>query len=102
VQFNSDTGTKAGKSGTRKGVPNKLTEQARKLIGQALQGQGEKMEASLSTLSETNPKAYLEIMVKLLALVTPPPAAESDTPSIKSFPGEVVFQVHKQEATETP
>lgn len=59
------------------------------------------MEASLCTLAETNPKAYLEIMVKLLALVTPPPAAESDSPSITAFPGEVVFQVHAPEASGT-
>jgi hypothetical protein len=86
VQFNPDTGTKAGKSGTRKGVPNKLTEQARKLIGQALQGQGEKMEASLSSLAETNPKAYLEIMVKFFGLRTPPPSAESDNTAMQSWP----------------
>ena len=96
MQYNPDIGTKAGKRGSCKGIPNKITEQARKLIGQALQGQGEKMEASLNTLAETNPKAYLEIMVKLLALVTPPPAAESDNTPAQTWPGEVIFQVHKQ------
>ena len=51
--------------GRPKGVPNKTTQIVKELFAEILEGEQENFKIALETLRLTNPKEYVQVMVKL-------------------------------------
>ena len=76
-------------NGRPKGTANKLTREARELIGQALKKGLESFEEDLSTL---DPKDRLNILAKFAAFVVPRPKPEDDSEPMEVVVPEIIWR----------
>ena len=66
--FDKETGAAAGKKSSRRGVPNVITSDVRKVLKGVIAAQIEELP---DLLNEMNPKERAELIIKLLPFVVP-------------------------------
>jgi len=55
----------------KKGIPNKTTADSKRVLVEILEGQSSNLEVALKEVFESDKRAYLHAMTKLLAFVLP-------------------------------
>lgn len=66
AKFNSESGAKHGKKTSRKGIPNKITQQFKDLLTETYQALEKDKERGLKKWAEKNPTDFYRICAKLV------------------------------------
>ena len=95
AKFTSESARLAGKKSSRKGIKDKTTEDVKRVIRLAVANELEALAETLELLRTTEPKAYLDALIKLLPYVVSRVPESSDDRTAVSWPTEVIFNVEK-------
>ena len=72
-------GESGNKNGRPKGVENKITQSAREVFLETLEGQSEHIAEAFEKVRKENPKAYLDLFAKYAQYFVPKKTENSDT-----------------------
>lgn len=95
AKFTSESARLAGMKSSRKGIKDKTTEDVKRVIRLAVANELEALAETLELLRTTEPKAYLDALIKLLPYVVSRVPESSNDRTAVSWPTEVVFNVEK-------
>lgn len=71
MPFTSETATKAGKSSSRKGVPNKTTTEIKEAYQKLVEDNLENMTQWLKEIGKDNPEKAFDILIKMSDFIVP-------------------------------
>lgn len=95
AKFTPETARLAGMKSSRKGIKDKTTEDVKRIIRLAVADELEALAETLELLRTTEPKAYLDALIKLLPYVVSRVPESSNDRTAVSWPTEVIFNVEK-------
>lgn len=95
AKFTPETARLAGMKSSRKGIKDKTTEDVKRVIRLAVANELEALAETLELLRTTEPKAYLDALIKLLPYVVSRVPESSNDRTAVSWPTEVIFNVEK-------
>ena len=95
AKFTSESARLAGMKSSRKGIKDKTTEDVKRVIRLAVANELEALAETLELLRTTEPKAYLDALIKLLPYVVSRVPESSNDRTAVSWPTEVIFNVEK-------
>lgn len=95
MAFTPESARLAGKKSSRKGIKDKTTEDVKRVIRLAVANELEALAETLELLRTTEPKAYLDALIKLLPYVISRVPENSNDRTAVSWPTEVIFNVEK-------
>ena len=93
MPYNKDTAAAAGRKGSRKGKPNKTSQELKAIVLAVTNEHADQLNEALHELRMTDVKAYVMAIERLLNYTLPKavPAAEQDKPQA-TWPSKIVFQ----------
>lgn len=95
AKFTSESARLAGMKSSRKGIKDKTTEDVKRVIRLAVANELESLAETLELLRTTEPKSYLDALIKLLPYVVSRVPESSNDRTAVSWPTEVIFNVEK-------
>lgn len=93
MKFTSESGRLAGMKSTRRGVKDTLTEEVKSILRLAISKEVERIPEALEELRQSDCKAYIDAIIKLLPFVISKAVEENPDRPSATWPTEVVFQV---------
>jgi hypothetical protein len=93
AKFTPESARLAGMKSSRKGVKDKTTEEVKRVIRLAVGNELEALAETLELLRTTEPKAYLDALIKLLPYVVSRVPETSNERAAASWPTSFVYNV---------